>query len=417
MSTPWTYSTQRSVRLATSLLRDTLGGWRAQRSDDAQAVKAIQVALAGMKDLRGLPIKLAQLLHEMPEVVPEGLRSRFAAAFDAAPPLHPRTVHHILHEAFDRPAHEVFEAFHAERPVASASIGQVHHATYGGEPVVVKVQYPNLRRDIHADVRMIRGAMKCFAWSRPYQAVADELLARFLDELDYDKEAEALVWFGRRLAPLGVVVPRPIPQVSTQRVLTMSRIDGVTFDHWLAQHPSDERRAALSAKLFQAWHHLVVNHHHAHADMSRGNVMVGPDDTLAMIDFGSTRPLSPTTSGLVATLLQDPASAASASIQSAFETLGVLRPGDTATFHEAIVPVARWFAGPRIRKADPFDFTASSWSFEGRQRLWALITRGGHVGVHPEFVLLFRSMHGLYVLLEALQSAVPSHTLHPSQHP
>lgn len=371
---------------------------------------AREEALLAFGDLHGLPIKLAQLLHETPELVPPALRPRLAAAYASAPPMASGDARAVLERALRGRVEHLFESIDLKTPLAVASIGQVHTARVDAREVVVKIQFPDLVRDIEADLSLLRAMVCASRWSEVASGVVAELGTRVLEECDYRREADALTWFAPPLASLGVRVPEPIVELSTREVLTMTRLPGRSFDAHLGARPSAARRDASSLALLRAWVFMIGRLRRYHADPSRGNVRFADDGALLLLDFGSTRAISEPLAARVVALILDADAAESPETARLFEALGVLAPGDERAFRELVVPLAAWFGGPRA--GDALDFRRGAWAPRGRERLRRILDARGRLGVHPEFVLLFRTMHGLYRLLDELGARIPLAALH-----
>ena len=130
---------------------------------------------------------------------------------------------------------------------ASASIGQVHRATYEGEPVAVKVQYPGIAQSIESDVAMLQRLsqswMSLTGKKIDLAGLFEEMKDVLLQEADYQTEADHLEKYRRLLgAEHRFVVPAPHRDVSTERVLTMSWEEGPSLQAWLRTEPSYEER-------------------------------------------------------------------------------------------------------------------------------------------------------------------------------
>src|SRR5262249_18317497 len=143
-------------------------------------------------------------------------------------PMHPSLARAQFRGSLGRAPEDVFRSFEPE-PFAAASLGQVHHAvTKKGEPVVVKIQYPGIRDAIAGDFRWVRTLNIGTQLSRLIpKDVIDELEVQIMAETDYTREAKNIAFFRERLSDTDwMTVPRVWPELSTDRVLTMSLVEG-----------------------------------------------------------------------------------------------------------------------------------------------------------------------------------------------
>ncbi|GAB1814366.1 ABC1 kinase family protein [Mycobacterium sp. MUNTM1] len=213
-----------------------------------------------------------------------------------APPMHPRLVRDVL-DAELGCAVKQFDQF-AEKPMAAASIGQVHRAVLrDGRQVAVKIQYPGVAQAIRDDLantellatflRFINSASGIKVDVRP---VAREAAARISEEVDYRHEAAIIAMFADlyRGHPF-IRVPDVVPEASTDQILTMTYLDGMD---WAAAQEADQDLKNTWAEAILRFSHSNFRHANLlHVDPHPGNYRFNSDGTVGFVDFGCMKVL------------------------------------------------------------------------------------------------------------------------------
>src|SRR5262249_23337978 len=216
-------------------------------------------------------------------------RRALGALWDQAPGADREAVRRVVAEDLGAPPEEVFAAWDDE-PIAAASLGQVHAATSkAGVALAVKVQYPGVAEALRSDLESPR-LLRRLAGSELGGALAPESVARLRDavlaELDYAAEAAWMTRFRRALVgERAMRIPKPIPELSSGRVLSAERIAGRSL-YAFAAETSDEARAAVALTLFRFAWGTPLRHRLLNADPNPGNYLVEEDGRVAFLDFG-----------------------------------------------------------------------------------------------------------------------------------
>ena len=252
-------------------------------------------------------IKLGQLLSTRPDIVPPAYAQALARLQDDVEPFPFADAERILEEELGVKPSKAFGTIDPE-PIAAASIAQVHHATLrDGREVALKIQRPGIRDRVLVDLDALGHAASFLErhteFGRRFGAseMFEEFRKSLLRELDFRQEAAHLAALGANLADIPeIVVPRPVADLGTARVLTMEFIPGVKVTALgpLARMELDGGR--LADALFRAYLKQMLRDGFFHADPHPGNVfLVG--DRIALIDLGMVARVSP---GLQDRLLQ-----------------------------------------------------------------------------------------------------------------
>ena len=238
-------------------------------------------------------IKLGQLLSTRFDLLPAAYTEALTRLQDTVQPFPFDEVRAIVESELDGRIRDFFAEFD-EEPLAAASLGQVHRAvTRTGRDVVVKVQRPDVRETVRGDMEVLGTiadtADKRTSVGRQYGLA--QLLAQFrrslVGELDYRREAKNLLRFIELTKDYDrLVVPEPVLQLTTSRVLTMERIDGrkVTDLGPMALMELDSR--PIVEQLFRCYLRMILDDGILHADPHPGNLLVTDDGRLALLDLG-----------------------------------------------------------------------------------------------------------------------------------
>jgi ubiquinone biosynthesis protein len=291
------FARQRWLRLAQAART----GSETLRDEDQRDLAKRTAAYAA--ELRGGIAKLGQLASCRPDLVGPIWASELAALQDEVPPVDAAAIRARIEAELGKKIEHCFAEFD-DVPIAAASLAQVHAATLlDGSRVVVKVQVPGIEDVIAADI----AALKTIATTVgelpgvDLATLTSELTRALAVELDYEAEADALWSFSGSAA-----VPRPFGELSTKRVLTMSRIEGERLTKWLEAMTSGgklEARDRLLGALVDEVAQQILVRGQVHADPHPGNFLVTPGSELALLDFGCMLQLTKAERGAYARLV------------------------------------------------------------------------------------------------------------------
>jgi predicted unusual protein kinase regulating ubiquinone biosynthesis (AarF/ABC1/UbiB family) len=243
-----------------------------------------------MTYLRGAVMKVGQMMAAFPNITPREFVDTLDQLYFRAPPMHWSLIEELVFRELGDDPDKLFASFE-KQAFAAASLGQVHRATLkSGEPVVVKIQYPGIARTIGQDIRNLILFLTPARLSKDWENTKDQfddLRARLEQEVNYEQEAAMLAKVRALFREEdGVIVPRVIPELSTARILTMERVEGVHLDQILATHPSQETRNEYACKMVRAWYRMMYTGRLINCDVHPGNFLFLEDGRLGLIDFG-----------------------------------------------------------------------------------------------------------------------------------
>jgi predicted unusual protein kinase regulating ubiquinone biosynthesis (AarF/ABC1/UbiB family) len=366
---------------------------------DRNNALALKEALGGLK---GPLMKVAQLMATIPDALPPEYAAELASLQNNAPPMGAAFVKRRMIAELGMDWRQRFADFDLH-PSAAASLGQVHRALGAeGQPLAVKLQYPDMASAVEADLRQLTllfGLHRQFDPAVDTTEIAKEIAARIREELDYTREAKHASLYARMLGDEPMVkVPAIDASLSTARLLTMQWLDGKPLLDFKTSSPDTRNR--LATAMFKAWWYPFSHYGVIHGDPHLGNYTVfeesGEAAGINLLDYGCIRIFPSGFVGGVVDLYRGLLENNEARIVHAYETWGF------KNLKKELIDIlnfwARFIYGPLLddRKRTVADGIAPG--EYGRKEAFAVhqaLKEKGPVTVPREFVFMDRAAIGL----------------------
>lgn len=260
--------------------------------DNAKNAADLQAALGGLK---GPLMKVAQIMSTLPDMLPEDYTKELTKLQSQAPSMGWSFVRRRMKGELGPDWQSRFKSFD-QQAIAAASLGQVHRAVgLDGQQLACKIQYPDMGSAVEADLKQLQ---IIFSLYKRYDKAIDpsnihqELSDRLREELDYRREAKNLHLYKHiHEKEEQVHIPDTLPDLSTDRLLTMTWLEGTPLMQWVEKDV--EVRNRIATNMFRAWYVPLYYYGVLHGDPHLGNYAVREDHGLNLLDFGCIRVFRP----------------------------------------------------------------------------------------------------------------------------
>jgi predicted unusual protein kinase regulating ubiquinone biosynthesis (AarF/ABC1/UbiB family) len=375
------------------------GEQRQQLRDDL-ALRTAQDVADTLGTMKGVLMKIGQLASYVDDGIAPPARRVLGRLQDSVPPMSAELAAGMIQaELGDRPE-KVFKEWDP-RPIAAASIGQVHRAiTADGLAVAVKVQYPGIADTIAADlgnVALIKSVLKMAAPKQDVTALLEELRERIGEELDYRHEADnqrlfAAYFEGHPTAH----VPKVVDELSTGRVLTSELAAGARFGEMLSW--SQEEKDLAAETIYRFTFRSLYELRAFNGDPHPGNYLFEPGGQVTFLDFGLVKrftedELTPLVRMIEALCVRDDA----AGFRAAMEGAGFLQAGAPVSTEQVVEHMSLFY--DMVRRPGPLTMTSDYASSVARRYVDFASPLAAYAAIPRSYVIIQRINLGLFAIL------------------
>ncbi len=396
-------------------------GIKELRSGDIKSryEQAILIAKS-LSNLKGAAMKVGQLLSldldnyfppEAIEILSQLQNSATAHPYDE--------ITRILSAEIPADNHKLIQSV-SRQPLGVASIGQVHKARYQNRDIVLKVQYADVANSIDSDLKILKTLAQSFCQVTGRKMDLEPLFQEFRSileqELDYLAEAQFQNVFQEKIAKLNESskclyrVPRPIPELSSKKVLAMSFESGVTLRQWLTSTTSLEERKHIAVAILDLYFHEFFEWGLVQTDPNWGNFLIDRNVSglsICLLDFGATRKYTREFIRNYIQLLDYASSNQSENLKHLSVEMGLMdrreSPAAFAAFERMLKTAIKPFFSHQLGSAE-FDFSDINHSLDSQAAAKSLSQELVYSPPPYSIVFLHRKLAGVYSILKSLET-------------
>ncbi len=365
--------------------------------------------------MRGAAMKLGQLMSmDTGDFLPPELTDILSRLRADAQHMPQGQLRNVLNQNWGRGWEKRFASF-GFKPIAAASIGQVHRAkTTDGRDLAIKVQYPGVRQSIDSDVDNVASLIKLTGLLPPELDI-DPMLAdakaQLHEEADYAHEAAHLARFGELLAgDPDFRVPGLHADLTTTDILAMDYVESIAIEDTIAMDQAT--RDGIVQRLVGLLLRELFDFRLMQTDPNFANYRFDPaSGKLVLLDFGATRTVKDRVSNAYRTLLRGGLTSDMALMREGGLTLGMLHP-DAPESHKVAVLGMFDTAFEPLRIDGPFDFSSNEMTSELRDEGMAFAKERTFWQVPPvDTLFIQRKIGGVFLLGSRLKANTNVHRL------
>ena len=360
--------------------------------------------------LRGAAMKLGQMLSmDAGDILEPELAEILARLRSNADPMPSKQLNSVMVNALGEQWKSAFLAFNF-KPIASASIGQVHQAySDSGDNLAVKVQYPGIRKSIDSDVDNVGTLLKIVGLipeSVDYKGLLEEAKKQLHDEANYEREAQFACRYHEDLqGHPHFVVPKIYPEISSQSVLAMAFIQGTPIEK-IANY-DQETRDFVMHNLLELLFKELFEFKMVQTDPNFANYLyLEQSKQIGLLDFGATREYSERFSSGYRQAFSSVVNDDEQGLNDALEQIGFFAQSIKPEQRTAILDLVKMACEPMLIN-EAYDFKASGLAQKLREAGTILSMEQDYWHTPPaDAIFLHRKIGGMYLLAARIGAKV-----------
>lgn len=393
-------------RMALGEIGSRVKNWEDEKKKLESRIEMARDVVQTLSHLKGASMKLGQLISlDLAEYVPPEIMKVVEQLQNQATFLPYDQIEKILKAELGSKFFELKDIH--PKPLAAASIGQVHRAKLHGRDIVLKIQYPGVSESIPSDLKLLKLIVKQLTF---FQGKDVDFSAFFLEveevlrrEADYEHELKMHSLYKELFKGSPYVIPEVYPDFSTKKVLAQEYIPGLSFSAWLETQPAQSEKDRLADLFLNLYMEELFHFGVVQTDPNPGNFLITPKNQIALLDFGATKTYTKEfVEGyqrvLVAAYQNDKNLLLTESVR-----LGFIDPRESQEVKDIYLTMVDVLAAP-FRNDLPFDFTDKSFLQESRELSWSMTRKCRYSPPPKDLLFLHRKLVGMFVFIKKLDA-------------
>lgn len=293
----------------------------------------------------------------------------------------------------------------SEKPIAAASIGQVHRATLNGEEVVIKVQYPGVAESIPSDIKILKlivSQLGMFQGKKvDFTSFFEEIESVLVKEADYRHELKMHELYREKFKDTPYIIPKVYPEYSTDKIITQEYIQGESLISFIEKNPSYEDRFRLADLFLKLYMTELFEFGLVQTDPNPGNFLITPDQSIALLDFGAVKVYDTSFIEGYRRVLDAAHYNKRELLLSESIRMGFIDARESDDAKNTYLEMMDLLAAP-FSSGEEFDFGDQSFLNKSRDYSWELTRKCKYSPPPRELIFLHRKLVGIFVLIKKL---------------
>ncbi len=295
----------------------------------------------------------------------------------------------------------------SNEPIAAASIGQVYSAEFAGKSVVIKVQYPGIAESVDSDINALKKLLQALLVVNRkkvnFEEFMEEIRRVLKLETDYREEEKSLIRYKELFTGTEYIIPTVYEQFTTQKVLVMSKENGLEFSEWLKSDPDEEQKQKVADQLLNLFIREFFDNRLVQTDPNPANFLITQEGQMVLIDFGATLDFEKDFVQEYQKMVRQVFSKDRVEILKLALEIGYLDPRESKMSQDLFVDFLLMSLEPFEEQNQPFDFSDSEYTKKIRSQALKFSRQLKYSAPPKKLIFLNRKLGGIFLLLKKMK--------------